>query len=114
INVQLPLVVAGIADTHGRRTGKALKMRELLLAWDSFSIDIVVDSQFRTCETSGMEEPADEGFSILVITKPKKRAGSESRIAQPTIPIVPIQISADPFRKRRGRSGNQGPRWCKR
>src|SRR5688572_23085656 len=93
VNVELKLNARMISDPHRARAGVAFEMLQLFLLAAVAAVDIVEDLQLGAGEPRRMQHPTDERARLVLKSQSKQRTRRKCRVAQPTVPIVPIKIA---------------------
>jgi hypothetical protein len=107
VAVELMLASGGVADSDGSAVGEAGPSRELGLPWTGPSVDREQHRQAGPRQATGVEEPGEEGPRLLRLADAEERGDADRRVAGPRVAVVPVAVTAEALRKRRGRRGDR-------
>src|SRR5690606_14225066 len=108
VDVELELLVGGVAHADGPRAEVPAEMVQLALASRSVSVDVVEDAQAWLGESGAVQQPADEGLRLVIEAQSEESAHGQRGVAQPAVAVVPVEIAADALGE--GGGGERPPR----
>lgn len=76
------------------------------------AVHVVKHAPLRLRQASRVQQPVDEGARLLGTPEAEQRPDGQRGIPRPAIPIVPVEIAADPLWQRGGRRRHDCTGWC--
>src|SRR5947209_5386708 len=110
VDVELRLVVRGVARPHGARAAVAFEVFEPALGGEGPAVERVDGLQAVAARDAEAVEPVEEVRGLVVVAEKHQRVEDERRVAQPRVAVVPVAHAADLFGQRRGRRGDERAR----
>src|SRR6266516_3658830 len=103
MNVDLALLIGGIANAYGPAAATTLEVLQGLLVEPHFRADAVHNLDLAGPLATHQLEKSAEALRFAAVAEDGQRVEREARIAQPAIAVIPVPLAADPFRQRGGR-----------
>src|SRR5437588_11155313 len=106
VDVQLELMVGGVADPHWLRLLVAGEPIDLFFRKPPLTSDTVHDAGLCRLAGDSAQQPLAPRSRLFQIAGVQEGEEGEGRVAQPANTIIPVANAADPFRKRSGGRGD--------
>ncbi len=102
-DVELHLVVRGVADANRSRFLVAGEPGDLELGQPAFAPDAVHDVELLRLSGGGAQQPLAPGGGLFLVAGIEEGVQGEGRVAQPAEAVVPVADAAELLWQRRGR-----------
>ena len=112
-NVELQLVMRGIADTHRLRAFVARQPWHLPFGQPPLAADAIHDLDLLRTAGGRAQQPVAPHARLVVVAGIHQRQQRQRRIAQPAETVIPVALAPDAFRQRGGGRGHHAPGRCK-
>ncbi len=108
VDVELELVARSVPQAHRPRTAVSGPRLELPFAPGAPPVEVVEHAERGPRQAGRVQEPAHEGARLGGVPQAEERAGGQGGVAQPAIPVVPVEVAAGPLGQGAGRRGHDG------